>query len=45
MPWLKEKDDAQPARQTPEQMREILEEITRSMGGIVHPRHRPLADV
>lgn len=46
MPWLKEKESAeQPGRQTPEQMRAVLEEVTLAMGGVVHPRHRPLADV
>ena len=42
LPWLAE--NREPARaQTPEEMRAILEQITLEMGGIVHPRNRPLS--
>jgi hypothetical protein len=44
MPWLKENESSEPPRQSPEQMRALLEEVTLAMGGVVHPRHRPLAD-
>ena len=42
LPWLREKRPAEP-RQTPQQMRALLEDLTRQMGGIVHPRHEPLS--
>lgn len=45
MPWLKEKESSsEKPGQSPEQMRAILEQLTLDMGGVVHPRHRPLAE-
>jgi hypothetical protein len=41
MPWLKPQQT--PRRQTPEQMRKVIETVTRELGGIVHKRHVPLA--
>jgi hypothetical protein len=50
MPWLRRKakdPDCQSSgrpepRQTPAEMRAIIEEITREMGGIVHMKNVPL---
>jgi hypothetical protein len=38
MPWLRE-GDKQQQRQTPEQMRMWMEELTLALGGTVHPRN------
>jgi hypothetical protein len=42
MPWLKPQP-RDPGRQTPEQMRKVMEKITLELGGVVKPRHQPLA--
>jgi hypothetical protein len=44
-PWLAaepEKKTAAAGRQTPEEMRRLMEQLTFEMGGIVKPRNRPL---
>ena len=39
MPWLAEEEAPKQGRQSPEEMRRVLEDVTRQMGGIVHPRN------
>lgn len=42
MPWLRKRAKDPEPRQTPAQMRQIVEEITKEMGGIVHIKNVPL---
>lgn len=43
MPWLNGEESPEPGKQSPEEMRRLMEEVTLAMGGIVHPRNVPLA--
>lgn len=42
MPWLKENQEPE-KKLSVKQTRELFEQLTEEMGGIVHPRNRPLA--
>ncbi len=43
MPWLKEEQPEEKKQRSPRELRELFEQLTRDMGGIVHPRNQPLA--
>jgi hypothetical protein len=42
MPWLRRKAKDTEPRQTPAEMRAVIEEITRELGGVVHLKNVPL---